>query len=336
MDKVMKKKESINLNKYFSGLIELGLDQELPTDQIGMGKKYLFPILKKYSNKLRLNKRTNLEALTEELVEIAIYIQAFAFNCLKLDPLTGAPINIADRSKFKFKKARLLSQADYVSNQKHSKNAFDFVQKLYYLNESGYDKGHDLLKRISIKLEPKNLINDKKEKIVIAGNQNYKLPPTLHEEFVRDLSVLIEKFTGRIDAYKALQARKNFDSQMVITIFKEAFMPYLRETFYTGKKHRRQFPSNEEALLMAWILVLAGVLPAETEYDKKPPGNGRRRVYRKTANPELGKIDKTTKVNKDYNRPYITYLRKKVTSEPFKRGVFYIDGESHKFLHELA
>jgi hypothetical protein len=61
-----------------------------------------------------------------------------------------------------------------------------------------------------------------------------------------------------------------------------------------------------------------------------------RGISTKATIPELGKIDKTRKVNKDYDRPYITYLRDKVTSKPRKRGFFYSDQTAYKFLGQLT
>lgn len=335
MGKIMKK-QSINLSRHFSNLIKLGLDQELPRGQIVKGKNHLLPILREHSKRLLLNEVIDLEKLAEELSELAIHIQAFAFNCLKLAPLTDAPINIADKDKFRFKKAKLLSRSDYVDDKKYSRKALDFVHKLYYLNEFGYEKGNDLLRSISVKLEPKGLINNKKEEILIAGNESFKLPPSLHEEFIRDLTALVEKFTGRIDMYKDLHARKDFGSQIIIAILKESCEPYFRKSIYKAGKTNIKFPSDPEALLLAFVLVTAGILPTETEYNMQPIRNGRRKVYAKTTHPELGKIDKKTKVDKDYERPYITRIRERITSEPERRGVFYTDKTTHKFLNELV
>ena len=336
MEKQMMKL-STNLNKYFSNLIELGLDQDLPRKQVIKGKKDLLPILKENSSILLLNDGMDLEELAEELSELAIYIQAFASNCLKFKPSEESPIDITDRRKFRFKKAKLLNHDDYVVQKKYSKKAFDFVHKLYYLEEFGYDKGNDLLEGISITLEPKKLINDKNEGVVIAGGGKFKLPPSLHEEFMRDLTSLMEKFTGRIDMHKDLNARLDFDSQIVITILKEISEPYLREVVYKTTQIQESFPSPPEALLLAFVLVTAGILRTEIKYDSKPIRNGGRKVYDKPTHAELGKIDKSKpKIIKPSNRPYITWLRERITSEPENRGLFYTDKTAHQFLTELV
>ncbi|MBX2961991.1 MAG: hypothetical protein KF687_05715 [Cyclobacteriaceae bacterium] len=328
------KKPSTNLNKHFSTLIQLGLDQELPREQIVRGKNHLLSILVENSNLLSLNDDADLEELAEELSELAIYIQAFATNCLKFKPSADSPIDITDRRKFRFKKSKLLNHDDYVVQKKYSRKAFDFVHKLYYLEEFGYDKGNDLLDGISITLEPKKLINDKKEGVVIVRGEKFKLPPSLHEEFIRDLTSLVEKFTGRIDMHKDLNAKLDFDSQIIITVLKEISEPYLREVIY--KDIKENFPSDPEALLLAFILVTAGILPTEIEYDSKPVRNGGRKVYDKPPTPDLGKIDKTKpKITKNYKRPYITRLREKIASEPEHRGLFYSDKTANQFLSEL-
>ncbi len=330
------KKLPTKLNKYFSSLIELGLDQELPREQVVKGRNYLLPILAESSNILLLNDDVDLGELAEELSELAIYIQAFASNCLKFELSSDSPIDITDRRKFRFKKTKLLNHNDYVAQKKYSRKAFDFVHKLYYLEEFGYDKGYDLLEEVSITLGPKKLINDKKEGVVIAGSEKFKLPPSLHEEFMRDLTSLVEKFTGRIDMHKDLNAKKHFDSQIIITILKEISEQYFREVVYKDLQIRGNFPSHPEALLLAFVLVTAGILPTEINYGLQPIKNGPRKVYDKPTHPELGKIDKTKpKLTKDYGRPYITHLREKITSEPEHRGLFYTDKTAHQFLNEL-
>lgn len=326
----------MNLSNYFTSFIKLGLDQEVPRVQIVQGSKYLLPILQKHSKKLLLSEDTDFEQLAEELSELAVYIQAFYFNCLSLLPLTNSPINIANRKAFRFKKAKLLSRREYLDNKKYSDKALSFVQKLYYLKELGYDRDVEFLKSISINLKLKKLINDRKEGIVISGSENFKLPPSLHREFIEGLSTLVEKFTGRVGMYKDLQARKEFDYQVIITLLKEACEPYFRRVIYNADKSRAKFPTDPEALLLAFILVTCGILPTETDYNTNPTKNGVRKVFAKALHPELGKIDKRNKVKKEYDRPYITYIRDKITTEPQGRGVFYTDKMAHQSLNELA
>jgi len=291
MDRLMESKQN-NLNKYFSNLIDLGLSQELPQHQIDKGRDFLINILQEHSDKTGIKGSEELVQRADELSKLAIVVQAFAFNCLKMVPPADAPINVADKVNFKYREARLMSLDEYRESKKFYDKTFKSLNKLDALISARKRFLTDPLKSVSVTLNLHNPIEENGVDPKIEVNETVKLPSVLHDEFLKSLDTLLEKYVGRTDMYRDLIARKDFDRRLVIEVIKESSRSYMREHIFNSET-KEIFPSKKEALIIAFVLVTAGILPGAKEYYKSPVGHGL-----------------TTNTNA---RPYISYLHEEIT-----------------------
>lgn len=284
--------QSNNLNKYFSSLINLGLDQELPQDQVDNGRNFLINILQEHSDKTEMQDIEQIIQRADELSRLAIVVQAFAFNCLKMMPHADAAVDVTDKTKYRYKEARLMSLDEYRESKKYRDKVFNDLNKLDALISARLRSATDPLKNISVTLNLHTAIAEDGIDPGIISKEPIKLPPALHDEFLKSLETLFEKYVGRVDMYRDLTARKDFDRRLVIEIVKESSAPYFREYIYTNR-NQETFPTKKEALVIAFVLVAAGVLRGAKEYYKNPVGHGL-----------------TTPTNA---RPYISYLHEEIT-----------------------
>ncbi|MBX2956819.1 MAG: hypothetical protein KF846_11715 [Cyclobacteriaceae bacterium] len=276
----------------------MGLDQELPKNQIVKGRDYLNSILQKYSEDTGIKGTEEIVQLADELSKLAVVIQAFAYNCLRVIPHPEAAVDVTDKTKYKYREARLMSLDEYRESKKYRDKIFKNLNKLDVIN-ARLKSASDTLKSISVTLNLHSPIEEDGVDPEIDLTETLKLPHAIHYEFLMSLETLLEKYVGRVDMYKDLIARKDLDRRIIIEVTKESSATYLRDIFPDQKQ--ATFPTKSEALIIAFVLVAAGILHGEKEYYKNPIGHGLT-----TANA----------------RPYISYLREEITHNTLQETRF--------------
>ncbi len=141
-------------------------------------------------------------------------------------------------------------------------------------------------------------------------NEEFTIPSQMHNETISILTYLIENLTAYIDLYSDLNARKDRAEKAVYNLSIDAILPYLRKYIYPTDKiyddikyDKQEAPKTEEFLIIALILVTAGILPTEEEYpySKLKRKNGTRPVQKRYFDRILKEETKQIKRNRSYS-----------------------------------
>jgi len=252
----------------FENFRAFGLEEDPPVSLIEKVSEFILQEFKfgKYELQLVPNE---LDFVAHEMSTMALAIQAFAINCLKITPLENAPVNVTHEIKaVKFKENIFMNFDALAEIKKADDKYFDVVNKLYHLKEinptlvKNISVKIELTKDLDIELEKQdfkediNILVSYKKRRKLSGEeeitlsklqeklrllsqdkrnnltQEFDIPVYLHNETISNLTQLIENLTGNIAMHTNLNARKDWAEKIILNFSIDAIIPYLRKYIY--------------------------------------------------------------------------------------------------------
>ncbi|HCW08974.1 MAG TPA: hypothetical protein DGG95_16585 [Cytophagales bacterium] len=264
------KYEEVDRLEFFENFKKYGLeDNNPPLDLIKTGTEFIREKLTDKKYQLQLD-TADLDFLAIEMSGIALTIQAFALNCLKIELRERAPINILQaHPDIKFKEAKFYKFNSQIEIKTEDDKYSEIVNKLYHLNEidptlvKNISINIETTKSLRVEMEQLDLQEDinillskekkgelsKEDKIELKSlqeklkatpstekvnrlSEQFVISPYLHKEIISALTRFFENITGHIENHTYLNARKDWAEKIIYNYSIDAILPYLRKYVY--------------------------------------------------------------------------------------------------------